>query len=111
MKNNKCENYFCLHNIQYQKEKAGFGQLEKLCYKELLLQIFEIADCQIPYYAYGDNEAAVMCDHIFHETLSEDLSRVRDGKALSVCPKCGKNEAHEKFLEICKELKIDPEKF
>ena len=48
------------------------------------------------------------CNHGFHMTLAEDLSPIRNGKPKWVCPVCSRNRAHEKFLEACMELGIDP---
>jgi len=48
------------------------------------------------------------CDHGFHDSRAEDLSPIRDGIPIAVCPKCKKNLAYEEFLEACKELGIDP---
>lgn len=48
------------------------------------------------------------CQHGFHMALAEELSPVRDGKPKWVCPLCGRNKSHERFLEACKGLGVDP---
>jgi hypothetical protein len=49
------------------------------------------------------------CNHGFHETLTESLTRVRNGKPVDVCPECGRNHSEEHFLEACEGLGIEPE--
>ena len=48
------------------------------------------------------------CKNGFHGSLGEELSPVVKGKPKRVCPECGRNKAHEVFLEACRGLGINP---
>ena len=38
------------------------------------------------------------CTNSFHQSLSQDLSPIRDRKSKNVCPDCGKNDALDEWI-------------